>query len=83
MQKSGSHKEEQQQTGESFSPSLHKGSCGCHTKTRCSHFPAFASYSCLFHIQHVYISRDEMEMIDAKEVFLLIVVALTGTAGDG
>lgn len=74
MQKIGSHKEEQQQTGKSF---LHKESCGCYTKTRCSHFPEFASYSCLLHMEHIYISRDEMEMIDAKEVFLLIVVALS------
>lgn len=30
-------------------------------------------------MKHIYISRDEMEMIDAKEVFLLIVVALSHT----
>lgn len=28
-------------------------------------------------MEHIYISRNEMEMIDAKEVFLLIVVALS------
>lgn len=51
-------------------------SYGSYTKTCTAHFPAFASYSCLLHSKHVCISRDEMEMIDAKEVSLWIASAL-------